>query len=38
MKRTQHRPSLRQLRVFEAVARHKSIGRAAASTGLSRPL
>jgi LysR family transcriptional regulator of gallate degradation len=37
MKRTQRRPSLRQLRVFEAVARHKSIGRAAASTGLSQP-
>jgi DNA-binding transcriptional LysR family regulator len=37
MKRTQHLPSLRQLRVFEAVARHKSIGRAAASTGLSQP-
>jgi LysR family transcriptional regulator of gallate degradation len=37
MKRTQHLPSLRQLRVFEAVARHKSIGRAAASTSLSQP-
>jgi DNA-binding transcriptional LysR family regulator len=37
MKRTRHLPSLRQLRVFEAVARHKSIGRAAASTSLSQP-
>jgi LysR family transcriptional regulator, regulator for genes of the gallate degradation pathway len=37
MKLTQHLPSLRQLRVFEAVARHKSIGRAAASTSLSQP-
>src|ERR1700760_3029315 len=32
-----HIPSLRQLRVFEAVARHKSIGRAAALVGLSQP-
>src|ERR1700704_922492 len=30
-------PSLRQLHVFEAVARHKSIGRAAASVSLSQP-
>src|SRR6478736_7835726 len=30
-------PSLRQLQVFEAVARHKSIGRAAAVVGLSQP-
>jgi molybdenum-dependent DNA-binding transcriptional regulator ModE len=30
-------PSLRQLRVFEAVARHKSIGRAARLVGLSQP-
>src|SRR6266850_3208568 len=32
-----HLPSLRQLHVFEAVARHKSIGRAAASVSLSQP-
>jgi LysR family transcriptional regulator, regulator for genes of the gallate degradation pathway len=37
MKLTRHLPSLRQLRVFEAVARHKSIGRAAASASLSQP-
>lgn len=30
-------PSLRQLRVFEAVARHKSFGRAAALVSLSQP-
>src|SRR5258708_39488865 len=32
-----HLPSLRQLHVFEDVARHKSIGRAAASVSLSQP-
>jgi LysR family transcriptional regulator of gallate degradation len=37
MKLIRHLPSLRQLRVFEAVARHKSIGRAAASASLSQP-
>jgi LysR family transcriptional regulator, regulator for genes of the gallate degradation pathway len=37
MKLTRHLPSLRQLRLFEAVTRHKSIGRAAASAGLSQP-
>ena len=37
MKPIQHLPSLRQLHVFEAVARHKSIGRAAASVSLSQP-
>ncbi|HYM18635.1 MAG TPA: LysR family transcriptional regulator [Micropepsaceae bacterium] len=37
MKPRQHLPSLRQLRVFEAVARHKSIGRAATSVALSQP-
>jgi DNA-binding transcriptional LysR family regulator len=37
MKPTQHLPSLRQLHVFEAVARHKSIGRAAAFVSLSQP-
>jgi len=37
MKPAQHLPSLRQLHVFEAVARHKSIGRAATSVGLSQP-
>jgi LysR family transcriptional regulator, regulator for genes of the gallate degradation pathway len=35
--KTQHLPSLRQLHVFEAVARHKSIGRAAALVNLSQP-
>jgi hypothetical protein len=30
-------PSLRQLRAFEAVARRKSIGAAAAELGLSQP-
>jgi len=30
-------PSLRQLHVFEAVARHKSIGRASSSVSLSQP-
>ena len=37
MKLIRHLPSLRQLRVFEAVARHKSIGRAATSVSLSQP-
>ena len=37
MKPTQDLPSLRQLHVFEAVARHKSIGRAAALVNLSQP-
>ncbi len=37
MKSDQHLPSLRQLHVFEAVARHKSIGRAAAAVSLSQP-
>jgi DNA-binding transcriptional LysR family regulator len=37
MKPTQHLPSLRQLQVFEAVARHKSIGQAAAAVSLSQP-
>src|ERR1700704_669121 len=32
-----HLPSLRQLQVFEAVARHKSIGRAAALVSLTQP-
>jgi LysR family transcriptional regulator, regulator for genes of the gallate degradation pathway len=37
MMTTQDRPSLRQLHVFEAVARHKSIGRGAAVVSLSQP-
>src|SRR5262245_2491420 len=37
MKPSQLLPSLRQLQVFEAVARHKSIGRAAAAVSLSQP-
>ena len=37
MKPIPHLLSLRQLQVFEAVARHKSIGRAAASVSLSQP-
>src|SRR5262249_25468766 len=32
-----HLPSLRQLRVFQAVAQHKSIGRAAPAVSLSQP-
>jgi LysR family transcriptional regulator of gallate degradation len=35
--KTRHLPSLRQLHVFEAVARHGSIGRAAALVNLSQP-
>src|ERR1041384_484017 len=37
MKSASDIPSLRQLHVFEAVARHKSIGRAAAAVNLSQP-
>jgi LysR family transcriptional regulator of gallate degradation len=37
MKPARQPPSLHQLRVLEAVARHKSIGRAAPSLGLSQP-
>src|SRR5258708_4925365 len=37
MKPIQHLPSFRQLHVFEAVARHKSIGRAAVLVSLSQP-
>lgn len=37
MRSTQNFPSLRQLRVFEAVARHNGIGRAAAVVSLSQP-
>ena len=37
MKPVHDLPSLRQLRVFEAVAEYKNIGRAATSTGLSQP-
>ncbi len=37
MKPAQNLPSLRQLHVFEAVARHNSIGRAASSVSLSQP-